>query len=152
MNYSTLSRLLVCGLLFIGSAASQTMAVEMVDYKVVETGIPISLTGKPGDPDKGRNLAIQRKKGNCLACHRMPIPEEDDHGNVGPDLANIASRLTTGQLRLRMVDPKRINPATMMPSFYRIHDLHRVAKKFQGKPILTAEEIEDVVAYLATLE
>nr|VFK14219.1 MAG: sulfur-oxidizing protein SoxX [Candidatus Kentron sp. LPFa]VFK30046.1 MAG: sulfur-oxidizing protein SoxX [Candidatus Kentron sp. LPFa] len=140
-----------CGLLLIGTAP-QAPAVEMIDYEVVGIGIPTSLTGKAGDPAMGRKLAIQRKKGNCLACHHMPIPEEDDHGNTAPDLAKVGSRLTIPQLRLRLVDSKRINPATMMPAFYRIDGLHRVARKYQGKPILTAGEIEDVVAYLATLE
>nr|VFJ76874.1 MAG: sulfur-oxidizing protein SoxX [Candidatus Kentron sp. FW] len=155
MNHSTLSRLLACGLLLMGSA-SQASAVEtvkgMIDYEVVGIGIPTSLTGKPGDQDTGRDLAIERKKGNCLACHRMPIPEEDDHGAIGPDLTHVASRLTGAQLRLRVVDSKRINPSTMMPAFYRIDGFHRVAKKFQGKPILTAGEVEDVVAYLVTLK
>ncbi|MBT8420960.1 MAG: sulfur oxidation c-type cytochrome SoxX [Gammaproteobacteria bacterium] len=124
----------------------------MVGHEVVDFTIPASLTGASGDPVKGRVLSIQRNKGNCLSCHRMPIPEEDDHGITGPDLNGVASRLDIPALRLRIVDPKRINPETMMPAFYRVDGLHRVAKKFQGKPILTAEEVEDVVAYLATLK
>nr|VFJ89586.1 MAG: sulfur-oxidizing protein SoxX [Candidatus Kentron sp. LFY]VFJ90219.1 MAG: sulfur-oxidizing protein SoxX [Candidatus Kentron sp. LFY]VFK19021.1 MAG: sulfur-oxidizing protein SoxX [Candidatus Kentron sp. LFY] len=156
MNQHSLFGLFACGLLFIGGALPQALAEEppeeMIDYEVVGIGIPESLIGRSGDPDKGRKLAIQRKKGNCLACHRMPIPEEDDHGTVAPDLAHVASRLTIPQLRLRVVDSKRINPATMMPSFYRIDGLHRVAEKFKGKPILTAEEVEDVIAYLTTLK
>nr|VFK37200.1 MAG: sulfur-oxidizing protein SoxX [Candidatus Kentron sp. SD]VFK41480.1 MAG: sulfur-oxidizing protein SoxX [Candidatus Kentron sp. SD]VFK78489.1 MAG: sulfur-oxidizing protein SoxX [Candidatus Kentron sp. SD] len=156
MNYSTLFRLFSCGLLLMGSVSPRLSAVEMakeiIDYKVEGIGIPASLTGEPGDSDRGRKLAIDRKKGNCLACHRAPVPEEDDHGDIAPDLAHVASRLTVPQLRLRLVDSKRINPATMMPSFYRIDDLHRVAKEFQGKPILTAKEVEDLLAYLSTLK
>nr|VFK38040.1 MAG: sulfur-oxidizing protein SoxX [Candidatus Kentron sp. TC]VFK39012.1 MAG: sulfur-oxidizing protein SoxX [Candidatus Kentron sp. TC]VFK54628.1 MAG: sulfur-oxidizing protein SoxX [Candidatus Kentron sp. TC] len=150
MNHRILFGLFACGLSM--GTTPQAPAVEMIDYEVVGIGIPTSLTGKPGDHSTGRKLAIQRKKGNCLACHRMPIPEEDDHGNVAPDLAKVGSRLTVPQLRLRIVDSKRINPATIMPAFYRIDGLHRVAKKHQDKPILTAREIEDVVAYLATLK
>nr|VFJ56043.1 MAG: sulfur-oxidizing protein SoxX [Candidatus Kentron sp. FM]VFJ56066.1 MAG: sulfur-oxidizing protein SoxX [Candidatus Kentron sp. FM]VFK11126.1 MAG: sulfur-oxidizing protein SoxX [Candidatus Kentron sp. FM] len=145
-------RLFVYTLLLIALASPQVSATEMVTYEIVDFTIPSALTDKPGDPVNGREIAIQRKKGNCLACHRMPIPEEDDHGVTGPDLAHIASRVSIPALRLRIVDPKRINPETMMPAFYRIDGLHRVAKKFQGKPILTAQEVEDLLAYLATLK
>jgi len=156
MNHSTLFRLFACGLLLAGSMSPQVSAGEMakgmIKYEVVEVGIPMSLTGEPGDPKEGRKLVIDRKKGNCLACHHLPISEQADHGAIGPDLSQVSSRLTTAQLRLRIVDSKQINPATIMPAFYRIDGLHRVAKEFQGKPILTAGEVEDVVAYLATLK
>ncbi|VFM98320.1 MAG: sulfur-oxidizing protein SoxX [Candidatus Kentron sp. G] len=145
-------RLFACALLLIAGVSPQISATEMVAYEVVDFTIPSALTDKPGDPVNGRKAAIQRKKGNCLACHRMPIPEEDDHGATGPDLIHIASRASIPALRLRIVDPKRINPETMMPAFYRVDGLHRVAKKFQGKPILTAQEVEDLLAYLATLK
>ena len=149
-----ISRLFACALLVMAGLfpPAAEAARERVAYEVVDLTIPASLTGKPGDPVKGRALAIQRKKGNCLACHGMPIPEEDDHGTTGPDLTHVASRLGIPALRIRLVDPKRVNPATMMPAFYRVDGLHRVAKKFQGKSILTAREVEDVVAYLATLK
>lgn len=128
-------------------------ADELVSFAVVDGhSIPKSLTGKPGDPVKGRAVAIHRKKGNCLACHEMPIPEQPYHGQVGPNLAGVGSRLTEGEIRLRIVNPKYVNPHTIMPAFYRTEGLHRVAKKFQGKPMLTAEEVEDVVAYLMTLK
>lgn len=109
-----------------------------------------SLTGQAGDPKNGRKLVI--KQGGCLSCHGMPIPEEADHGQIGPDLAGVASRLSEGEIRLRVVDPKILNPDTMMPAFYRTDGLHRVAANWQGKPILTAQEVEDVVAYLMTLK
>jgi len=101
-----------------------------------------SLTGKPGDPARGL----------CLLCHSAPIPEERFQGNLAPNLAGAGSRATPDQLRLRLVDPARLNPDTIMPPYYRVDGLTRVAKNFQGKTILTAEQIEDVVAYLASLK
>ncbi|GAB4347071.1 MAG: sulfur oxidation c-type cytochrome SoxX [Gammaproteobacteria bacterium] len=133
-------------------AASAGAGESMVKYTVSGNAIPQSLTGKPGDPKKGKALVIARKKGNCLACHMMPIPEEADHGQIGPALYGVANRMTPAEMRLRIVDPKVINPNTAMPSFYKTKGLHRVLKKFQGKPILTAQEVEDIVAYLSTLK
>jgi len=128
-------------------------ADELVAYKVVGgEKIPDSLTGSPGDPAKGRQVAINRKLGNCLACHKMPISEQQFHGEVGPNLAGVAGRLSEGELRLRVVDPKKVNPDTIMPAFYRNSGLHRVMEKFQGKTILNAEQVEDVVAYLMSLK
>jgi sulfur-oxidizing protein SoxX len=125
---------------------------DLVPYTIVDGAIPQSLTGKPGDPVAGRKIVINRKLGNCLGCHVMPIPEQPDHGTVGTDLHGVGSRWSEGELRLRIVNPKVINPATVMPAFYRVDGLRRVAKKFQGKPILTAQQVEDVVAYLKTLK
>jgi sulfur-oxidizing protein SoxX len=128
-------------------------ADELVAYKVVDDSkIEQSLTGKPGDPTKGREVAINRKQGNCLACHTMPIPEQQFHGEVAPDLAGVASRYSEAELRLRVVDPKVLNPDTIMPAFYKVAGLHRVLKKFEGKSILSAEQVEDVIAYLMTLK
>lgn len=107
------------------------------------------LTDVKGDPAAGREIV--RKKGLCLSCHQMPIPEDADHGDVGPPLEGVGSRMQPAELRMRVVDAKIINPDTSMPSFYK-KDLHRVAKKFEGQTILTAQEVEDVVAYLATLK
>lgn len=128
-------------------------AQDIAKYQVVNgTSIPASLTGKPGDPAKGREVAINRRLGNCLACHELPIPEQPYHGAIGPDLHGVATRLSEGELRLRVVNPKAMNPDTIMPAFYRADGLHRVMKNFQGKTILTAEQVEDVVAYLMTLK
>lgn len=128
-------------------------AEELVAYKITnEASIEKSLTGKPGDPVRGRKVAINRKQGNCLACHALPIPEQPFHGEVGPDLSAAGSTLSEGEIRLRVVNPKVLNSGTFMPAFYRNDGFARVAKKFQGKTILTAEQVEDVVAYLMTLK
>ena len=110
-----------------------------------------SLTGKPGDAVRGRAIVANRSVGLCLLCHSGPIPEERFQGNLAPNLAGAGSRATPDQLRLRLVDPARLNPDTIMPAYYRVDGLTRVARTFQGKTLLTADQIEDVVAYLASL-
>ena len=124
----------------------------MVKFAVKDGAIAKSLTGKPGNATNGRKVAINRKQGNCLACHVMPISEQPFHGNAGPDLNGVAGRLTEGEIRLKIVNPKIVNPDTFMPAFYRKDGLHRVMKKFQGKTILSAEQVEDLVAYTMTLK
>lgn len=134
-------------------ATTNVMAAEMAMYKVVKgESIPKSLTGKAGDPASGRKLAIDRKKGNCLACHKMPIPEQAFHGLVGPDLKGVAGRLSEGAIRLQIVNPKIVNPDTIMPAFYKKDGFTRVLKKFKGKTMLSAAQIEDLVAYVKTLK
>ena len=113
--------------------------------------VATSLTGAPGDAARGRAIVGNRQVGLCLLCHAGPFPEERFQGNLAPDLAGAGSRWTEGQLRLRMVDASRINPETIMPAYFRTEGLTRVARNFAGKPILTAEQVEDVVAFLATL-
>ena len=133
-------------------AASVAFADELVKFAVVDDNeIRESLTGKPGNPEEGRKAAANRGLGNCLACHVMPI-KEDLQGDVGPDLKDVASRLKESELRLRLVNPKLLNPQTAMPAFYRTDGLNRVRKDMEGKPILTAAQIEDIVAYLLTLK
>src|SRR5882762_7708457 len=90
--------------------------------------------------------------GLCLLCHGGPFPEERFQGNLAPDLAGAGKRASEGQLRLRIVDSSRINPTTIMPAYHRIEGLARVAPALRGKPILSAEQIEDVVAFLMTLK
>ncbi len=135
--------------------ALQPMAsarAELKSYKVVGDAIPESLTGSQGDPAKGRAIVANRQIGLCLLCHTGPFPEERFQGTLAPDLAGAGTRWSPGQLRLRIVDSTRINPATIMPPYYRIDGLTRVAPAFAGKPVLNAEQIEDVVAFLATLK
>ena len=120
-------------------------------YAVAGDAIPDSLTGTPGDAERGRTIVVNRQVGLCLLCHTGPYPEERFQGTLAPDLKGTGSRWSQGQLRLRIVDASRLNPDTIMPPYYRLEGLARVAPAFQGKPLLTAEQIEDVVAHLATL-
>jgi len=117
-----------------------------------QESIPQSLSGQPGDPARGRAIVANRTVGLCLLCHSGPIPEERFQGNLAPSLEGAGLRSTSGQLRLRLVDAARLNPDTIMPPYYRLDGLTRVARNFQGKTIFTAQQIEDVVAYLATLK
>ena len=114
--------------------------------------MPKPLSDAPGDAARGRAIVANRTVGLCLLCHSGPIPEERFQGNLAPSLAGAGSRSTPAQLRLRIVDAARLNPDTIMPSYFRVDGLSRVAKNFQGKTILSAQQIEDVVAYLATLK
>jgi sulfur-oxidizing protein SoxX len=111
-----------------------------------------SLTGQPGDAVRGRAIVANRTVGLCLLCHSAPIPEERFQGNLAPSLAGAGSRATPDQLRLRVADAARLNPDTIMPPYYRTDGLTRVARNFQGRTILSAGQIEDVVAYLASLK
>jgi L-cysteine S-thiosulfotransferase len=120
-------------------------------YQVVGDAIPASLTGSKGDAARGRAIVANRQVGLCLLCHTGPFPEERFQGSLAPDLKGTGARFTEGQLRLRVVDAGAVNKTTIMPPYYRAHDLTRVAPAFRGKPILTAEQIEDVVAFLTTL-
>jgi len=113
--------------------------------------LPTSLTGAKGDPARGRAIVANRQLGLCLLCHSGPFPEERFQGNLAPGLEGAGKRWTEGQLRLRIVDSSRINPATIMPAYHRTEGLARVAPAWRGKPILSAEQIEDVVAFLTTL-
>jgi sulfur-oxidizing protein SoxX len=134
-----------------GGAADRLQAEPLRPYTVVGDAIPASLTGASGNPERGRAIVVNRQVGLCLLCHSGPFPEERFQGTLAPDLKGAGSRSTEGQLRLRIVDASRLKPDTIMPPYYRIDGLTRVAPAFQGKPILTAEQIEDVVAFLATL-
>jgi len=118
---------------------------------VGDEGIPASLTGAKGDPARGRAIVANREAGLCLLCHTGPFPEERFQGNLAPDLRE-AARLTEAEIRLRLVDPARVNPQTIMPAYYRAGGLTNVAPAYRGKTVLTAEQIEDVVAYLLTLK
>jgi len=118
---------------------------------IVGDAIPASLTGASGDPERGRAIVVNRQVGLCLLCHTGPFPQERFQGTLAPNLEGAGARASEGQLRLRIVDASRLKPDTIMPPYYRIDGLNRVAPSFQGKPILTAEQIEDVVAYLVTL-
>jgi sulfur-oxidizing protein SoxX len=135
--------LVLLALLSSGPAAAQA---------IVGDAMPQSLTGEPGDASRGRAIVASRQVGLCLLCHSGPFPEERFQGNLAPSLAGAGARWSEGQLRLRMVDAGRLNPATIMPPYYRTDGLQRVARAFVGKTILSAAQVEDVVAYLTTLK
>jgi sulfur-oxidizing protein SoxX len=120
-------------------------------YEVVGNAIPKSLTGQPADAERGRAIVVKRES-TCLLCHSGPFPEQRFQGDLSPSLKGTGSRWSEGELRLRLVDAARLNPATIMPSYYRVDGLTRVAQNYRGKPVLAAEQIEDVVAYLMTLK
>ena len=131
------------------AAFGATSDAGLPPYTVAGDAIPEPLTGQPGDPAAGKRVIENRKLGNCLSCHAMALPDEDQ-GNIGPDLHAVGARLKPGQLRLRVVNMKLVDPRTIMPAYYRVDGLKDVAKAFVGKPILTAQQVEDVVAFLAT--
>ena len=116
-----------------------------------QDAMPESLTGAKGDPSRGRAIVASRQIGLCLLCHSGPFPEERFQGNLAPDLRGAGRRWSEGQLRLRIVDPGRLNPSTIMPAYHRTEGLVRVAPAYRGKPVLSATQIEDVVAFLTTL-
>jgi L-cysteine S-thiosulfotransferase len=120
-------------------------------FTVVGDTIPASLTGAPGDAERGLKIVTNRQVGLCLLCHAGPYPQDRFQGTMAPDLTGAGVRWNEGQLRLRMVDAVKINAETIMPPYYRVDGLTRVAPGFRGKTILSAEQIEDVVAYLMTL-
>jgi sulfur-oxidizing protein SoxX len=125
-------------------------ADDLRPYIVVGDAIPVSVTGQSGNPERGRTIVVNRQN-TCVLCHSGPFAEQKFQGDLAPNLAGTGSRWSEGQLRLRLVDASRLNPVTIMPSYYRVDGLERVGPTWRGKPILSAEQIEDVVAYLATL-
>ena len=116
--------------------------------------LPQPLTAQPGVPERGKAVAVNSDMGNCIICHHMPITEvpEGAFGDIGPDLAGVGSRVTVPELRQRVVDARRINPDTVMPSYFVSDGLNRVQAPYAGHTILTAQQVEDLVAYLATLK
>jgi L-cysteine S-thiosulfotransferase len=125
-------------------------ADALLPYAIVGDGIPDSLTGRSGDAARGRALVLDRAS-TCILCHSGPFPETRFQGDLAPSLVGVGNRSTISQLRLRLVDASRLNPATIMPSYYREDGLVRVGQSWRDRPILSAEQIEDIVAYLATL-
>ncbi len=135
--------------LLIGDGAA---AETLRPYQIEGDAIAQSLTGKAGEAARGQAIIADRQHGLCLLCHAGDFPEPHMHGNLAPDLREAVGTLSAGQLRLRLVDIRRVSPDSPMPSFYRNDGLTRVGAPWRGKSILTADEIEDVVAYLLTLQ
>lgn len=137
--------------LVLGMAALSAQAQGLAAYTVAGDAVPSPLTSEPGDAARGRALVANRQVGLCLLCHTAPIAQERFQGNLAPDLAGAGARWSEGQLRLRLVDARRLNPASIMPAYYRTEGLARVGTAWRGKTILSPQQVEDVVAWLVTL-
>ena len=135
--------IILLGALSFSGAFAQEIVAGMIDQP---------LTASPGDAQHGRAIVLSRQTGLCILCHSGPFPEERFQGNLAPDLAMSVGSLTASQLRARIVNASYFNPNTIMPSYFRADHLNRVASKFAGQTILKAQEIEDVVAFLLTLQ
>ncbi len=135
-----------------GQAASGLPPFNVV-IKDGVAAIPAPLTDTPGDPKEGAKVVVERRLGNCLSCHEIDVLRgEEFHGDVGPPLNGVAGRWDTATLRMIVVNPKKVfGEDTVMPAFYRVDGLNRVRPEFVGKPILTAQQVEDVVTFLTTL-
>jgi sulfur-oxidizing protein SoxX len=138
---------LLFGLLIVGPAVAQTAAYQVAGDAILEP-----LAGSVGDPSRGRAIVVDRRVGLCLLCHSGPFPEERSPGNLSTDLTGAGSRWSTGQLRLRVVDARRLSSGSLMPAFHRVDGLRQVGAPWQGRPLLTAQQVEDVVAFLETLK
>ena len=144
--------LAVLGLALVAPVAAAQQVAPQITPQITGDSIARSLTGQPGDAARGRAIVANRSVGLCLLCHSGPIAEERFQGDLSPSLAGAGSRWSEGQLRLRIVDGSRLNADTIMPAYYRTQGLQRVARNFEGKTILSAAQVEDVVAYLVTLK
>lgn len=133
------------------SSALPAIAQPVESYVVVGDAIPDRLAGLVGDPVRGRAVVLDRRAGNCLICHQVPVPEELFQGDLGPDLGDVGNRLSAGQLRLRLVDAARVNAETLMPPYHRASGLRHVPDRFRNRAVLGAQDIEDAVAWLSTL-
>lgn len=133
--------------------ASAAAAGDPVKLAIVDGGIPVSLTGTPGNADNGKAAMLNRRGGNCLACHAISaFDDQPFHGEVGPTLDGAADRWSEAELRLLVANSKAVFEDTIMPAFHSTDNLNRVAEKFAGKTILSAQDVEDIVAFLLTLK
>ena len=144
---SVLGGIFVCEVPLYTSQADEQPASS----RILNEGLPAPLTDRPGDAERGRRIVLDRERGDCVVCHALPLPTRRFHGTVGLPLDNVGNRYTAAELRLRLLDPKALNPRSIMPAYHTVEGLHSVLEAYRGKPILTAQEIEDVVAYLLTL-
>ena len=134
-----------------GAAPAGAAGTGLVEFRIEGNAINTPLAADAANAQRGRDVVLSRESGNCFLCHALPDPGETQVGNIGPPLAGVGSRLDAAQLRLRLVDSTRINPTTIMPPYYRTTGLNHVAPSLKDKPMLTAQQVEDVIAYLLTL-
>jgi L-cysteine S-thiosulfotransferase len=150
-TFSRKGRRMALGLLSVLAGTTPAKA-QIAPYEIIGDAIPAPLNGLTGDAARGRQIVVTRQKGLCLLCHSGPFPEERFQGDLSPSLAGAGLRSTEGQLRLRMVDSTKVNPASIMPAYHRTTELSRVGRNFADRPILAAQDIEDVVAFLKELK
>ncbi len=141
----------VAATLFVLALAACATTGARAPYNISGNSIATPLSGNTPDPERGRKLLISRES-NCILCHAAPETGERFYGNLGPPLSGVGARLSAAQLRARIVDPLFFNKESIMPAYFRIEGLNRVAETYRGKPVLNAEQIEDVIAYLVTLK
>jgi len=139
--------ILVASVLTLSACGSEPSLIS--NTPIVDDTIPAPLTDSPGEFDRGRVVFEDREQGHCVLCHQIEGLEASFQGNLGPDLTLVGERLTPAQLRLRIVDYQIVRPGTIMPSYYRHHDLYQVAEAYSDQPILTAQQVEDLVVYLS---
>ncbi len=148
-----ISLVLSCSMSLADSDGTMPPSPPYCQWQVDNYAIEKPLCGFAGDAKRGKAIASDGSKGNCLACHQLPIDNIEAYGNIGPALEGVGSRLTEGLIRLRVVDTRNINPMSIMPGFYRDPDLiNRPGKDYAGRTFLTAQQVEDVIAYLVTLK
>lgn len=127
------------------------LATAACSYAVAADDFAKPLTDEPADARRGRDIVYARDRGNCIVCHAIPAPDEQLHGNLGPPLKGIGAKRSTAELRKRVVDSRLLDARTLMPPYHATTGLVRVGQAYAGKPVLTAQEVEDVVAFLGTL-
>jgi sulfur-oxidizing protein SoxX len=133
------------------AAAAGCVATGGVSYTLADGEIREPLTAGNPDAERGRKVLVSREA-NCILCHAVPETGERFFGNLAPPLSGIGRRLTAAQMRARIADPLAFNRESIMPAYYRVEGLNRVAENLRGKPVLSAAQIEDVIAYLQTLQ
>jgi sulfur-oxidizing protein SoxX len=147
-----LSLFLSAGVSFADTGNSMPPPEPYCQWQVTNYAIDKPLCGYTGDAKRGEAIASDGSKGNCLACHQLPIDGVEAYGTIGPPLEGVGKRLLEGFIRLRVVDTRHINPMSIMPGFYRDPKLiNRPGKPYIGRTFLTAQQVEDVIAYLVTL-
>lgn len=135
------------GLVAVGVVDAQTVSTPL---SAVPEAAPLAVS-RPADPANGQRIVVDRRRGMCLLCHAGPFPEERFQGDLAPSLAGAGSRWNAGQLRFRLMESRTLNANSIMPSYFRVEGKLRVARAYEGRTILSAQEIEDVTAFLVTL-
>lgn len=126
-----------------------------LEYKVSGDAIPaplVKLASDQSTPSPGEAVFVSRGAGHCVLCHRVSGLNTPFQGDLGPELSNVGSRLAPGQIRYRLVDASQLNPNTTMPSYYRTDHLRQLPTEYEGKTLLSARQIEQLVVYLASLK